>query len=123
MAQTSIRILGKVIPLPWAKPIGQVVSWNVVEHWIPTGFSSSLVLPKLDFKPKIGDLIEFGDSMTCYTIISLDTIVNPYVMILDRPLEAKVPADSRGFVTAPIRLRERWDGGNFFSLTRREILK
>lgn len=111
------RITGKVGPLLWLndeiwsaafvkdKPaIEQSVTCDVSEHWLPMGFTRSLVFPKLAFTPRIGDLIKF-EGGAVYTVITMYTIVAPYIIMLDRPLEQPIRCDSDGTITEAITLR------------------
>lgn len=84
--------------------ITQTVTFDVATFSLPAGHCNRFSA-KLDFEPKVGDVIAFGDRPACYTIIELPYAngINPWIIVLDRSLDEPVRTDFIGFVTQPIR--------------------
>ena len=90
--------------------ITQTLTYEVINYYVPTG-SYRLLSTKLDFIPKFGDIITFGESYICYTIIDILHLevqhkndINLWTIDLDRPLEKPIQADRAGFVTETVHL-------------------
>jgi len=89
--------------------IKQSVTCNVIENWIPVGYSQPIVIAKLGLTPQLGDLIEFeGVNSPVYTVIELPHAngLDPWTIFLDRPLERPLRCDQAGFVTEAVTLRK-----------------
>jgi len=95
----------RLIPKP---AITQTLTYEVINYYVPAGHIRSIAM-NLEFTPKLGDIITFGESRTCYTIIELPHAneLNPWMILLDRPLEEPIQADRAGFVTATVHLGQR----------------
>ena len=87
-------------PLP---TIAQKVNVKVETFSLPAGHCHRFSA-KLDFEPKLGDVIAFGDRPSCYTIIELPHAngINPWAIVLDRPLDDPLRTNFIGFVTESI---------------------
>ena len=106
--QKGLKILLKDFNGRYDRPtITQILTYEVINYYVPAG-DHQLLFTKLDFIPKLGDIITFGESHTCYTIIEFphENRIKPRIIFLDRPLEEPIQANRAGFVTETVYLRE-----------------
>ena len=109
----------KMMPAECKPAITQILTYEVINYWVPAGHSRFLTA-NLNFTPKLGDIITFGERRTCYTIIDILHLevqhkndINLWTIDLDRPLEEPIQANRTGFVTATVHLQRRMPVGGW----------